>query len=478
MLRIHPTRIRTNYHHQLTLSRTRRIQNNNHSTTTTTTTTTTTAPPSSAYEARLTQTYEIPRIGKIKVSLQSESVLGIAQSRGERPYQEDFFALASLNLDALELDKTLRRAQDYQRLIANNQAKYRKRTPNNTDQPSSSHIAQNKDHKQTLLQTLFVGVIDGHGGSDSAEYLANNLARIIEQSKLSDIPKVIRKYRSIGGYFRRFRGGFLEEIAQEVYNNNNTDPSRKGEGDDKDQPRMGVDERLSLSFLLADQQLISRCPKSGAVTTMALITPLPIEDAEQSRRIDPHFSSPLLSLVLAHLGDTSALLCSATNGKVLPLTEHHHPDSRVESDRLRRIGTGLITDSFGESRWGGSLANSRGLGDAGFKALGVTGEPDIINKIINGLDWEFLVLVSDGISNVISNQEIIDLCKRTKSPTEAAKRVVGFAESLGGRDNMTAIVVPLLGWANPQSVDLTLERREFRLKQFSSSVGSGRQNRM
>ncbi|KAA1113355.1 hypothetical protein PGT21_029294 [Puccinia graminis f. sp. tritici] len=141
---------------------------------------------------------------------------------------------------------------------------------------------------------------------------------------------------------------------------------------------MGVDKRLSLSFLLADQQLISRCPKSGAVTTMVLITPLPIEDAEQSWTIHPHFSLPLLSLVVAHLGNTSALLCSAIDGKVLPLTKYHHPYSRVESDRLHRIGTGLITDSFGKSRWGTS--SSGGTPPGSVASLGTRyplGYPDI-----------------------------------------------------------------------------------------------------
>lgn len=33
------------------------------------------------------------------------------------------------------------------------------------------------------------------------------------------------------------------------------------------------------------------------------------------------------------------------------MTENHHPDSRVEATRLRRMmGSALITDSFGESR--------------------------------------------------------------------------------------------------------------------------------
>ncbi|KAI9609275.1 hypothetical protein H4Q26_007225 [Puccinia striiformis f. sp. tritici PST-130] len=195
--------------------------------------------------------------------------------------------------------------------------------------------------------------------------------------------------------------------------------------------------------------------------TSIMMTSLPVEESPESGSIIyPYFQSTRLSLVVAHVGDTVALLCSADDGKVTVLTENHHPDSRVESDRLRRIGTGLITDSFGESRWGGSLANSRGLGDAAFKGLGVTGEPDIINKIINGKDWEFLILVSDGISNI------------------RFQKVVEFAESLGGRDNMTAIVVPLYNWNNPDSIDHTVQRREFRLNQIHAQTGSARQNRM
>ncbi|OAV89003.1 hypothetical protein PTTG_02320 [Puccinia triticina 1-1 BBBD Race 1] len=437
-----------------------------------------------AYKPRLTQTYEIPRIGKIKLSLESDSTLGIAQSRGERPYQEDYFTVASLHLNHSELTKTAKKAEHYQKLIANNQAKYRtrRRVEDHQEERGGGAASDQKNAKE--FQSLFVGVIDGHGGTDSAEYLSKNLSRIIEESQPSDIPKVIRKYRSIGGYFRRFRGGFLEEIAQEVYDppptpDDGKTARKEGAQDEKKQPPvMGVDERLSLSFLLADQQLITSFPKSGAVTTTVILTPLPVESEDSKSTIYPYFSSPLLSLIVGHLGDTAGLLCSAIDGKVVPLTENHHPDSRVESERLRRIGTGLITDSFGESRWGGSLANSRGLGDASFKSLGVTGEPDIVNRIINGEDWEFLVLVSDGISNVITNQEIIDLCKRTKTPTEAAKKVVEFAETLGGRDNMTAIVIPLLGWGNKHTKDFTLERREFRMKQISSATGSGRQKRM
>ncbi|KAI7954760.1 hypothetical protein MJO28_005160 [Puccinia striiformis f. sp. tritici] len=416
-------------------------------------------------------THQIPKIGKIKVSL--DATIGIAQSRGERPYQEDFVALSSLTFKHKQLTKTITRAQDYQKLIANNQAKFRKRIV-----PSTS----NNDTED--FQSLFVAVIDGHGGTDSAKYLSNNLSRIItETDPIIDIPKAIREYRSIGGYFRRFRGGYLEELANQIYlahpQKSSSSTVTTEEKEKEEELVIGIDERIHLSYLLADQDLIKTYPKSGAVMTSIIMTSLPVEESPESGNIIyPYFQSTRLSLVVAHVGDTVALLCSADDGKVSVLTENHHPDSRVESDRLRRIGTGLITDSFGESRWGGSLANSRGLGDAAFKALGVTGEPDIINKIINGKDWEFLILVSDGISNMLTNQEIIDLCKQIKSPKDASKKVVEFAESLGGRDNMTAIVIPLYNWNNPDSIDHTVQRREFRLNQIHAQTGSARQNRM
>lgn len=43
-----------------------------------------------------------------------------------------------------------------------------------------------------------------------------------------------------------------------------------------------------------------------------------------------------------------------------------------------------MTDSFGESRWGGTLANTRGIGDREFKTLGVLGEPEISKRVLKG----------------------------------------------------------------------------------------------
>jgi len=49
------------------------------------------------------------------------------------------------------------------------------------------------------------------------------------------------------------------------------------------------------------------------------------------------------------------------------LKQYHHPDDRAESERLRKMGAGMITDSFGEARWMGALANTRAFGDSQYK---------------------------------------------------------------------------------------------------------------
>ena len=107
-------------------------------------------------------------------------------------------------------------------------------------------------------------------------------------------------------------------------------------------------------------------------------------------------------------------------------------------------------DSFGEERFG-SLANTRSFGDASHKFLGVTAEPEVTRRQLKGSDWAFMVLCSDGVSGVLSNQEIVDIVKESTTPEEGARHVVEFAEeaagiSDGGGDNSTCMVIRLGGW--------------------------------
>ncbi|KAA1096754.1 hypothetical protein PGT21_027714 [Puccinia graminis f. sp. tritici] len=83
-----------------------------------------------------------------------------------------------------------------------------------------------------------------------------------------------------------------------------------------------------LSFLLADQQLISRCPKSGAVTTMVLITPLPIEDASRAGQSIPTSAAPALPSCPPIWATPPPCSAQPSTERSLPLTKYHHPYSR------------------------------------------------------------------------------------------------------------------------------------------------------
>ncbi|KAH8835278.1 phosphatase 2C-like domain-containing protein [Flagelloscypha sp. PMI_526] len=233
----------------------------------------------------------------------------------------------------------------------------------------------------------------------------------------------VNKEMELGGYFRRFRGGLIAPWTEEAVHN----------------PPFDLGARATAAFFEGNS--------SGATASDGA----------------PFFASKQVSLTVAHCGDTRVLLASTDGGHVLTMTEEHHADARVESARLRRMmGTSLVMDSFGESR----------LGDLNYKKFGVTAEPDIRHKLLEGTDWACMVLISDGISSMMSDQEVVDLTRRAHTPKHAAERILEYAEALGGEDNATAVVVPLSGWGKTKGPDQTEELRDYRRNQ---AVGTERQ---
>ena len=100
----------------------------------------------------------------------------------------------------------------------------------------------------------------------------------------------------------------------------------------------------------------------------------------------------------------------------------------------------VSADSFGENMFLGQLANTRALGDVAMKQFGVSAEPELVRRTVKANEAAFLVLVSDGISSVMSNQEVVDCVKLEDNPTQAAANVLNLAEQLGAEDNCTVLV--------------------------------------
>lgn len=115
------------------------------------------------------------------------------------------------------------------------------------------------------------------------------------------------------------------------------------------------------------------------------------------------------------------------------------------------------------------------LGDLKYKPFGVTAEPEIRTLLLEDHAYSHITLVSDGISSVVSDDEISDLACGAETPKMAAERILSFAEEMGSQDNLTALVVPLAGWGKVQGEDRTRELRNYRSQQM---VGTERHMRM
>ncbi|KAJ3870243.1 phosphatase 2C-like domain-containing protein [Lentinula novae-zelandiae] len=367
----------------------------------------------------------------IRLPLASPKVIGAATSRGNRSHQEDFYAFAALSLDPEELQVSLKKSLNIEW------------DPNLVGDVFSR-------------QAVFVGIYDGHGGPAVSGYLHQELHGLFESVHPSMIPELFAWIKELGGYFKRYKGGPLTPWIIEQNH-----PVLK----------FNLEARAAAAFFEVDRQLSTdnMSQTCGATASVAILQSL---DAPAT----PFFSANRLALTVAHCGDTRVLLCSTDGGRVFPMTENHHADARGESIRLRRMmGSSLITDSYGESRWMGALDNTRGLGDLRFKKFGVTAEPEVRTKLLEGGEWAYVVLVSDGVSSTLSDDEIVDLARDAPDPKAAADRILSFVQELGGEDNRTAIVLPLSGWGKIRGPDKTKELREYRRRQ---AEGSERQRRM
>ncbi len=427
---------------------------------------------------------------------------GVSVSRGTRPYNEDTYQAGVIEIPAFakRAPRTLTRAPASSPLQAYREQQRKEQEKGNGDGEGTSAESSSGDP-----QVFYFGVFDGHGGTECSGYLRERLHESIEEtagryglestlngtaseadkeangvvgsrqkeiqdrtggaagadltsydpSKANSLQTaLIRSWKeTVGGYFRRFKPtafssdsrptiatvlthAFLQTdlsflLAQLRLSSDDNDPVVS------DRPLNANDDLHSPSNQSFSTQR-KKPFRGGSTASIALIstpTPTPFW----------HPSTPS-TLYTAHCGDTRILLSRVTDGQAVPLTTNHHPSSPSESERLRRWAASFVTDSFGEERMSG-LANTRAFGDMGSKRMGVSAEPEIRHLNLAPSEYAFMVLVSDGVSGGVGDQEIVDLVKEAKTPELGAREVVSFATEVGSDgDNATALVVRLGGW--------------------------------
>ncbi|EPS66804.1 hypothetical protein M569_07972 [Genlisea aurea] len=140
-------------------------------------------------------------------------------------------------------------------------------------------------------------------------------------------------------------------------------------------------------------------------------------------------------LVVGNVGDSRAVICR--KGAAKQLSVDHEPSK--EKKLIERKG-GFVSRFPGDvPRVDGQLAVARAFGDKSLKRH-LSSEPDTVVETIDG-DVEFVILASDGLWKVMTNEEAVGAIRGMRDARSAAKHLIEEAVSRKSKDDISCIVV-------------------------------------
>ena len=130
-------------------------------------------------------------------------------------------------------------------------------------------------------------------------------------------------------------------------------------------------------------------------------------------------------LSIAHVGDSRLYLIRA--GDLEQLTDDHS----VVAEQVKRE---LISREEAEKSEIKNLLT---------RALGAVAEVEVDLSELNLLDGDSLILCTDGLTNMVHDDEILSVVLAGRDPSVASQRLIELANEGGGTDNITAVVAYL-----------------------------------
>ncbi|XP_020878028.1 probable protein phosphatase 2C 71 isoform X1 [Arabidopsis lyrata subsp. lyrata] len=272
------------------------------------------------------------------------------------------------------------------------------------------------------------GVFDGHGGARAAEYVKRHLF-----SNLITHPKFISDTKS---------------AIADAYTHTDSELLKSENSHTRD-----AGSTASTAILVGDRLLVANVGDSRAVICRG-------GNGILLRFLISHHDSWYYLLISSEMN-----LCALV---AFAVSRDHKPDQSDERERIENAG-GFVMWA-GTWRVGGVLAVSRAFGDRLLKQY-VVADPEIQVCNIPSLTYvlylphtctyvlrsclelqeekiddslEFLILASDGLWDVFSNEEAVAVVKEVEDPEESTKKLVGEAIRRGSADNITCVVVRFL----------------------------------
>ncbi|KAK7411897.1 hypothetical protein VNO78_03340 [Psophocarpus tetragonolobus] len=271
------------------------------------------------------------------------------------------------------------------------------------------HVSENSTHSPAH----FFGVYDGHGGIQVANYCREHLHSVL-------VDEIEAAQTSFGG--KNGRNNWEDQWKKAFSNCFHKVDDEVG----------GIGEGNGASV----EPLASETVGSTAV--VAILTQNDI--------------------IVANCGDSRAVLCRGK--EALPLSDDHKPNREDEWERIEAAGGRVI--QWNGYRVLGVLAVSRSIGDRYLKPW-VIPEPGVKCVLRDKTD-ECLILASDGLWDVITNEEACDIARKRillwhkkngnnvaselgRGADPAAQYAAEYLSKLalqrGSKDNISVIVIDL-----------------------------------
>ncbi|KAF8006032.1 hypothetical protein BT93_K0350 [Corymbia citriodora subsp. variegata] len=281
---------------------------------------------------------------------------------------------------------------------------------------SGQNLELRNQHSKDLTAHFF-GVYDGHGGSQVASYCQERIHLALEEEM--EVAK------------RGFRDGSSWSNGKEQ-----------------------LEKALSSCFLKVDDEVcgVSRSMNGSDPSLMESMAP---ETVGSTAVVGLVCST---HIIIANCGDSRAVLYRGK--ETVPLSVDHKPNREDECARIEAVGGRVIQwDGF---RVCGVLAMSRAIGDRYLKPS-IIPDPEVV-FFPRAKEDECLILASDGLWDVVTNEEACDMARRRillwhkkngdNLPAErgegidpAAQAAADYLSKLalqrGSRDNISVIVIDL-----------------------------------
>ncbi|XP_048563535.1 probable protein phosphatase 2C 6 isoform X2 [Triticum urartu] len=217
-------------------------------------------------------------------------------------------------------------------------------------------------------------------------------------------------------------------------------------------------------FSRVDDEIAGKVTRGGggnvgtsSVTAMGMVDPVAPETVGSTAVVAVICSS---HIIVSNCGDSRAVLCRGK--QPVPLSVDHKPNREDEYARIEAEGGKVI--QWNGYRVFGVLAMSRSIGDRYLKPW-IIPVPEV-TIVPRAKDDECLILASDGLWDVLSNEEVCDVARKRillwhkkngvnlssaqrngDSPDPAAQAAAECLSKLalqkGSKDNITVIVVDL-----------------------------------